>query len=108
MRSSSIKIVQMVLGLWQTNCWLVWVEPENLCAVIDPGARAVEIWKEIQEKSLTLKFILLTHSHLDHIGGARYLQKKSGANCFLHKKDIRNRWRWLGISFARFTAVKDG
>lgn len=108
MGNFSIKVEQKILGLWQTNCWLVWIEPENLCAVIDPGAGAREIWKWIQLKGLNLKFILLTHSHFDHIGGARYLQRMSSAICYLHRKDIRNRWRWLGISFARFSAVKDG
>ncbi len=96
-----------VVGFARANCWLIQLESEKICAVVDPGASPRRLWKWISEKSLELKLILLTHSHLDHIGGAHYLQRKSKAPCLMHPLDIKNRWRWFGISFAQFTPVED-
>jgi glyoxylase-like metal-dependent hydrolase (beta-lactamase superfamily II) len=101
-------IEQKILGFWQTNCWLIQLESEPICVLIDAGANPRKLWKEIQERNLHLKLILITHAHLDHIAGAHFLQKKSGATCYLHPKDIKKRWRWLGISFAKFTPVEHG
>jgi len=102
------KIEQKVLGFWQTNCWIIQDASEKICALVDPGANPRRLWQGIKEKSLDLQLILLTHGHLDHIAGAHYLQRKSRAPCLLHPLDIKNRWRWLGFSLAKFTPVEDG
>ena len=50
----------------------------NSCAVVDPG-EAEPVLAVLQELGLTLDFVLLTHHHFDHIGGAHRLQAATGA-----------------------------
>ena len=49
------------------------------CAVIDPGD-AGPVFRFLQEHQLTLEYILITHHHADHIGGALKLKKATGAD----------------------------
>lgn len=59
---------------FQQNCSLVWDEEKN-AAIIDPGGEAEKLIKRIEELGLTLKVILLTHGHLDHVGAAPKLKQ---------------------------------
>jgi len=51
------------------------------CAVVDPGD-AQPVLEALQEHGLELEYILITHHHLDHIGGMRQLQEMSGAQVY--------------------------
>lgn len=103
-----VKIEGKVVGFQKTNCWLLEDSKEKLCALVDPGAEGRKLWNWIREKGLELKLILVTHTHLDHIGGVHYLQRKTGARAIAHELDIKNRWKWFGLSWARFSLVEDG
>ncbi|HMM47828.1 MAG TPA: MBL fold metallo-hydrolase [Thiobacillaceae bacterium] len=54
---------------YQQNCSLVW-DAEGRAALIDPGGEADRLLAEIARRKLELQCILLTHGHLDHVGGA--------------------------------------
>lgn len=64
-----------VVGAVQTNCYFVWDEETRECVVVDPGDEAQELQRYIREKELTVKAILLTHGHFDHIMAASALRK---------------------------------
>ncbi len=57
-------------------------------AVIDPGADAEFILKEIKKMELVLEYILLTHFHYDHTDMASNLKKQTGANVAMHEEDV--------------------
>ena len=101
-------IQRKVVGFNQTNCWLIGDDKEKICTLIDAGARPKKLWQWIGELGFEIKFLLFTHSHLDHIGGAHYLQRKAKVPCYLHPQDIKKRWKWLGFSLAKFTPINDG
>jgi len=61
-----LKYEKLVLGELQTNCYLVWDEESQECAVIDAADDGVEISEEIQRLKLIPKMILATHGHFDH------------------------------------------
>lgn len=59
---------------YQQNCTLLWCDETREAAVVDPGGDIERIVKAVAERNLQLKKILLTHGHLDHVGGTTLLR----------------------------------
>ena len=76
----------MPVGMIRANCYIVESDSNN-AAVIDPGDEFDKIDAFLTENGLTLKKILLTHGHFDHIGAVKQLQEKYGAEVFIHAED---------------------
>lgn len=91
---------------WLTNCYFI-VGKKGEAILIDPGddqemidqdkdlyrlldTQAPIIENILKENKWKLKLIILTHGHIDHIGGIRYLKKKTGAKILMHAADIKN------------------
>jgi glyoxylase-like metal-dependent hydrolase (beta-lactamase superfamily II) len=55
---------------YQQNCTLIWCENTKQAALIDPGGDAEKLLQAVDEAGLTLSMVLLTHGHMDHVGGA--------------------------------------
>lgn len=81
-----MRFQKFVTGPFQTNSFLVFSEKKN-AAIIDPATEATVFLKFIEKEKLSLKFILLTHAHLDHIGGVTWLKNKYDAPIVLHRDD---------------------
>jgi len=75
------------LGSYGANCYIVGSEKSKDVMIIDPGAESTKIKNLIKSKSYNPKFILLTHGHGDHIGGAKDLKKEFNIPVYIHKKD---------------------
>ena len=76
------------VGPLETNCYLVGCEQTHLGAVIDPGGDADDILAAVQQDGLTVRYVLLTHAHFDHIGGAKEIMEATGAPLALHPDDL--------------------
>lgn len=74
----------MQVGMMGVNCYLIGSEGTKEAAVIDPGGDAQKIAEKIKRANLTLKYIILTHAHIDHIMGVEELQKSTGAQVVVH------------------------
>lgn len=61
---------------YQQNCSLIWCEKTNKAALIDPGGDVDVLLAEVDELGLQLEMVLLTHGHLDHVGGAKQISEK--------------------------------
>ena len=62
---------------FQQNCTLIWCEQTREAAVIDPGGDVERILAAIEEEGVHLTRILLTHGHLDHVGGTAPLAREA-------------------------------
>jgi glyoxylase-like metal-dependent hydrolase (beta-lactamase superfamily II) len=61
---------------FQQNCTLIWNEADRRGAVVDPGGDLENIERAIEKEKVAVERILLTHGHVDHVGGAFDLRKK--------------------------------
>jgi hydroxyacylglutathione hydrolase len=76
------------VGELQANCHIVGCEKTKQAAIIDPGDEAKRILKAVQELGLTVRYVLLTHAHFDHIAAARQVVEATGASLGLHPDDL--------------------
>ena len=75
-----MNIQKLTLGLYQTNTYLLTNDTEAL--VIDPGYEADTILDALTGK--TLKAIVLTHGHFDHVGAVKELVAETGCEVYIH------------------------
>ena len=80
-------IQQLVLGLYGTNCYIVYDETDKNGIVIDPGYTPELVLQELERLGVHLDAVLLTHGHFDHVGGAREIHEKTGCRVFIDEKD---------------------
>jgi len=58
---------------YQQNCSLIWCEKSYKAALIDPGGEVDMLLQHIESKAVEPEKVLLTHGHLDHVGGAKQI-----------------------------------
>lgn len=76
------------VGFLQCNCTIV-ADPETKEAlVIDPGDEPERVLEALRAEHLTCKAILITHTHLDHVGGNEQVRATTGARLMLHENDV--------------------
>ena len=76
------------VGPLQCNCSIVGDETSREAIVIDPGDDIEIILAVISRHKLQVKRIVITHAHLDHVGGAKKLRAATGAPILLNQNDL--------------------
>jgi glyoxylase-like metal-dependent hydrolase (beta-lactamase superfamily II) len=95
--------VTLPVGLLQCNCSILGDEVMHEAIVVDPGDEIDRIMAALGEHSLTVKAIVITHAHIDHIAGAQKLKALTGAPVFLNPGDheltqmMEAQASWLGM-----------
>jgi hydroxyacylglutathione hydrolase len=84
-------IERLVVGMLQSNCYLAACEDTKEAIVIDPGGDAPLILNRVRELGLTIKYIVNTHGHIDHIAANRPVKEGTGAQLAIHQDDAE----WL-------------
>jgi hydroxyacylglutathione hydrolase len=91
------------VGQLQCNCSIIGDDSTREGMVIDPGDEIEEILAIIARHRLQVKQIVVTHAHLDHVGGARKLRAATGAPILLNQNDrellamLDVQAAWLGM-----------
>ena len=82
-----IEIKSMTLGMVATNCYLIINKETKEALLIDPADNALRISNVIEENGCTLKAILLTHGHFDHIMALNDLKKRYNVPVYAHEEE---------------------
>jgi hydroxyacylglutathione hydrolase len=80
-------IKELAVGPIMANCFIVGCERTKSAVVIDPGDEANKILMALAQSKLTVKYILNTHGHFDHVGGNQKMKDATQAEILIHKAD---------------------
>src|ERR1700722_16309088 len=102
-RAASMIHEILPVGMLACNCSVVGDEVTRDAIVIDPGDDIAEIVAILDRHLLKVKMIVITHAHIDHIGGAHKLRALTGAPVYMNENDkfladnLSMQANWLGI-----------
>ena len=88
MTSSKPLVEPLIVGPLYSNCYIVWDEGEKQGVIIDPGDDSEVILNKVRELGITIKYILATHGHFDHVGAVRPLKQALHAQFLAHEGDF--------------------
>jgi len=83
----SWKVESAVVGPIQCNCYILTETNLGKTYLIDPGAESQELMLFLQKKKLNLQAILITHAHIDHVGGIESVYAQFPAPVYYHAGD---------------------
>ncbi len=100
------------VGPLQCNCSIIGDETTHEAMVIDPGDDIEDVLAIIRQNKLEVKQIIITHAHIDHVGGAMKLRAATGAPILLNQNDyallkmLDVQASWLGMTTPGEVAIE--
>ena len=80
--------IKIPVGMLQCNCSILGDPKTREAIVIDPGDEVERILDLLGRYKLTVKAIVSTHAHIDHVGGLAKLHQYTGAPVMMHREDL--------------------
>ena len=93
---------KLVVNPYQSNCYILGCNQTKEGLIIDPGGEVFAIINEITNLGLKIRYILLTHFHFDHTGGAQEIKGITQAPVWIHPLDAS------GLDFQPDGNLSDG
>lgn len=78
----------LAVGPLQCNCSILGDETSREAIIVDPGDDIPKIVSILQRNQLKVKYIVITHAHIDHIAGAQRLKQLTGAPILYNQRDL--------------------
>jgi hydroxyacylglutathione hydrolase len=106
------KLDVVVVGPIQCNCYILTESVSGKAFLIDPGAESKQLFSYIEKRRLDLQSILITHAHIDHVGGIESLQAVTSAPVYYHKgdgflyQDLKMQAQFFGVTPAQLMATQ--
>lgn len=82
-----MEITRLIVGMVETNCYIIWNKESKEAAIVDPGDRADKIIEKCRLLGVEVKGILLTHGHFDHVMAVEELRKTMKAPVYACEKE---------------------
>ena len=83
----------LVVGPYGTNCYIVGSESTKRGMIIDPGDESNNILSAVDKLGLSIVWIVVTHSHFDHIGALKAVKDATGAKVAIHEAEVKGVWQ---------------
>lgn len=113
-----MEITRLVVGMVETNCYIVFNDQSREAVIVDPGDDAEKIIDGCEQRSLAVKAILLTHGHFDHVMAVDALKEKWDIPVYAYEKEaqvladeaynLSNQFKRNRISLKADVLLKDG
>ena len=93
----------LAVGPLRCNCSIIGDEATREAIVIDPGDDIEDVLRLVRKHNLQVKQIVVTHAHIDHVGGAMKLRAATGAPILLNQNDyallkmLDVQAAWIGV-----------
>lgn len=82
-----LEIKRLVVGSLEVNCYIAYDPGTGEAMVVDPGDESAEIMDRIRESELTVRYLVCTHGHFDHVGAIPQLSRSTGAKVAIHREE---------------------
>src|SRR6266849_9385029 len=104
-RASGAALIHEIIpvGWLQCNCSIIGDPATREALVLDPGDEVEKIEEILKRHQLTVKAIVSTHAHIDHVGGLKKLYDLTGAPVMMHADDLQlyqaldTQAAWIGV-----------
>jgi hydroxyacylglutathione hydrolase len=103
--------ITLPVGMLQCNCTIIGDPLTREALVVDPGDEVTRIMDFLGRYKLTVKAIVSTHAHIDHVGGLSKLHRYTGAPVLMHQEDLplyqamEMQAAFLGVAAPELTSI---
>jgi hydroxyacylglutathione hydrolase len=100
----------VVVGPIQCNCYIISDSVTKQAYIIDPGAESKELLSYLEKKHFDLKALLITHAHVDHVGGIQIINSSFTVPAYYHVgdqplyKNLQMQADFFGLSLSQLQA----
>lgn len=78
----------IVVGPLEVNCFILGCETTREGIIVDPGSEPEKILAAVERLGLTVRQVVNTHGHFDHVGGNRRVLEATGGTLLIHGGDV--------------------
>lgn len=88
-----MQVEQLTVGMMQVCCYILTCEETGQAVIIDPGGEEERILDRCARLNASVRYLVATHGHPDHVCGNGPLREKTGAEIIMHREDAAFFWQ---------------